>query len=290
MADRSEVSATSAPHAPALVRSGGDAAERTTRRGRQAFANLDVAAVRVAIGLIGGLITAELVTLSAGAGAGMLAHMILLGAVAILSLRMGRTPTHRLLLSLGMLPLVRIVSLAVPAAIIPVQYWFLQIGLAGLEGVFLVLRRLDLTFMDLGLQRTRVAEVGVVTAIGAALGLPAYLIAGRLDLGAGGGAIGLALAVVIVVVFVGFFEEILFRGLIQSAGTALFARGGIVLSVAATTVMYAASLNPRYVVFMALVAVFLGIVTRRSGSIAAPIGAHAALAVVQLVVLPIVLP
>lgn len=290
MADRSEVTATSGPHAQSLARPGGDAADRTNRRGRQAFANLDVAAVRVAVGLISGLIVAELVTLSAGPGAGMLAHMILLGAVAILSFRMGRTSTHRLLLSLGMLPLVRIVSLAVPAAIIPIQYWYLQIGLAGLEGVFLVLRRLDLTFRDLGLQRARVAEVGVVTAIGAALGLPAYIIAGRLDLGAGGGAIGLALAVVIVVVFVGFFEEILFRGLIQSAGTEHFARGGIVLSVAATTVMYAASLNPRYVVFMALVAVFFGVVTRRSGSIAAPIGAHAAMVVVQLVVLPIVLP
>lgn len=247
-------------------------------------------AVRVAIGLIGGLIVAELVTVVGGAGAGVLAHLILLVAVAVLSLRMGPTPTHRLLLSLGLLPLVRIVSLAVPAAIIPVQYWYLQIGLAGLEGVLLVLRRLDLTFKDLGLQRTRGSEVAVVTAIGAALGLPAYLIAGRLDLGGGGGAIGIALAVAIVVVFVGFFEEILFRGLIQSAGTALFARGGIVLSVAATTVMYAASLNPRYVVFMALVAVFLGVVTRRSGSIVAPIGAHAALAVVQLVILPIALP
>jgi membrane protease YdiL (CAAX protease family) len=182
------------------------------------------------------------------------------------------------------------VSLAVPAAIIPVQYWYLQIGLAGLEAVFLVLRRLDLTFQDIGLQRTRLSEFAVITAIGAILGLPAYVIGGRVDLGGGGGAAGLGLAVLIVVVFVGLFEEILFRGLIQSAGTVLFARGGIGLSVAATAIMYATSLNPRYVVFMTLVAVFFGVVTRRSGSIAAPIGAHAALAVVQLIVLPLVLP
>ncbi len=284
------MAATAASGASAHVGPGGDAAETTTRRRRRSLANVDVGAVRVAIGLLGGLFMAELVTIVGGAGPGVLAHVLLLVVVAMLSLRMGSTQTHRLLLSLGMLPLVRIVSLAVPAAIIPIQYWYLQIGLAGLEGVLLVLRRLDLTFKDLGLQRTRGAEVAVVTAIGAALGLPAYLIAGRLDLGGGGGAIGLALSAAIVIVFVGFFEEILFRGLIQSAGTALFARGGIALSVAATTVMYAASLNPRYVVFMALVAVFLGVVTRRSGSIVAPIGAHAALAVVQLVILPIVLP
>lgn len=282
MADRSGVTASSA--------SPRDAAALAPRRRRQAFANLDVAALRIVVGLIGTLILAELVTVVAGPGPGILAHVLLLAAVAVLSLRLGPTPTRRLTLSLGMLPLVRIVSLAVPAAIIPVQYWYLQVGLAGLEAVLLVLRRLDLTFQDIGLRKTRVSEFAVISVIGAVLGLPAYLIGGRLDLGGGGGAIGIGLAVLIVVVFVGFFEEILFRGLIQSAGTTLFARGGIILSVAATTVMYATSLNPRYVVFMTLVAVFLGVVARRSGSIAAPIGAHAALAVVQLVVLPIALP
>lgn len=262
----------------------------TARRSRRAFVNLDMSAIRVAIGLVVGLAAAELVTVLAGPGAGMMAHIVLIVTVALLSLRLGHTPANRLALSLGLLPLVRIVSLAVPAAIIPIEYWYLQIGLAGLEAIFLVLRRLDLTFRDIGLRRANVTEVAIVTAIGAILGLPAYLIAGRLDLGHGGGAIGIGLAVVIVVVFVAFFEEILFRGLIQSAGTVLSARSGIVLSVVATTIMYAASLNPRYVVFMAVVAVFFGIVTRRSGSIIGPIGAHAALAVVQLVVLPIVLP
>jgi uncharacterized protein len=266
-----------------------ESADVAPRRRRQAFADLDVPALRIVSVLMGGLILAELVTVVGGAGAGVLAHILLLAAVTVLSLRVA-APTRHLVLSLGMLPLVRVVSLAVPAAIIPIQYWYLQVGLAGLEAVFLVLRRLELSFQDIGVRKTRLSEFAVITAIGGILGLPAYLIGGRIDLGGGGGAVGLLLAVLIVAVFVGFFEEILFRGLIQSAGTALFARGGIVLSVAATAVMYATSLNPRYVVFMTLVAVFFGVVTRRSGSVAAPMGAHAALAVVQLVVLPIALP
>lgn len=290
MAERSRATASAAGRARGLTGSGGDAAGLAPRHPRQAFAKLDAPAVQVAVGMIGGLIGAEAITFLAGAAAGMLAHTVLLGTAAILSLRMGRTATHRLLLSLGVLPLVRIVSLAVPAAILPVQWWYLQIGLAGIEAVFLVVRRLDLSFGDLGLRRAPISEVALLTAIGAVLGLPAYLIAGRLDLGGGGGLVGLALAAMIVIVFVGFFEEILFRGLIQSAGTLLFARGGILLSVTATAIMYAASLNLRYVIFMALVAVFLGVVARRSGSIAAPIAAHAALATVQLVLMPIVLP
>jgi membrane protease YdiL (CAAX protease family) len=97
------------------------------------------------------------------------------------------------------------------------------------------------------------------------------------------------MASAIVIVFVGILEELLFRGLIQSVGTQLISRGGVVLSVAATALMYSASLNLRYVLFITLVAAFFGIIARRSGSIAAPIAGHAALVWVQLVILPILL-
>jgi membrane protease YdiL (CAAX protease family) len=236
------------------------------------------------------LVAAEAVTLAAGAAAGVLAQAVVLAAMGGLSIRLGAGAAQRLTLSIALVPLVRIVSLAVPAAIIPIAYWYLEIGLAGLEGILLVMRRLELTPRDVGLRRAPVAEVASVAVIGAMLGVPAYLIAGPLDLGHGGGLIGLAVASAVVVVFVGCFEELLFRGLIQSAGTALFSRGGVVISVAVTALMYSASLNPRYVVFAALVATFFGVVARRSGSIAAPVAGHAALALMQLVVLPIIFP
>jgi membrane protease YdiL (CAAX protease family) len=257
---------------------------------RRGISRADPRAIRLVSGLAASLLAAEAVTLAAGPAAGVLVQAVLLVALGGLSLWQGAGAAQRLTLSIAVLPLVRILSIAVPAAIIPIVYWYLEIGLAGLEGTLLVMRRLDLTPHDVGLRRAPVAEIMSVGIIGALLGVPAYLIAGPLDLGHGGGIVGLAIASVVVVVFVGFFEELLFRGLIQSAGTALFSRGGVVLSVGLTALMYSASLNPRYIVFAALVATLFGLVARRSGSIAAPIAGHAALALMQLVVLPIIVP
>jgi uncharacterized protein len=257
---------------------------------RRGISRADPRAIRLVSGLAASLLATEAVTLAAGPAAGVLAQAVLLVALAGLSLRQGAGTAQRLTLSIAVLPLVRILSIAVPAAIIPIVYWYLEIGLAGLEGMLLVMRRLDLTPHDVGLRRAPVAEIMSVGVIGALLGVPAYLIAGPLDLGHGGGIVGLAIASVVVVVFVGFFEELLFRGLIQSAGTALFSRGGVVLSVGSTALMYSASLNPRYIVFAALVATLFGLVARRSGSIAAPVAGHAALALMQLIVLPIIVP
>lgn len=267
-----------------------DRAERSVGRfARRPLGLADPVAIRLVVGLAAGLVAGETITLAEGAAAGVLAHAVVLISLIGLSMRLGPGPMQRLTLAIAVLPLIRILGLAVPAAIVPIVYWYLEIGLAGLEGILLVMRRLELTPRDVGLRRAPIAEVVSVGVIGAALGVPAYLIAGRLDLGHGGGLVGLAIASAVVIVFVGFFEEVLFRGLIQSAGTAMFSRGGVVLSVGATALMYSASLNPRYIVFIALVAAFFGLVTRRSGSIAGPVAGHAALALMQLVVLPIIL-
>jgi membrane protease YdiL (CAAX protease family) len=258
------------------------------RIGRRRLGLADPRAVRFVAGVGGVLVAGEVITLTMGAAAGVLAHAVVLVGLRGLTRRPG--PTQRLTLAVAVLPLVRILSLAVPAAIVPIVYWYLEIGLAGTEGALLVMRRLNLSPHDVGLRRAPIAEIATVGIIGALLGIPAYLIGGRLDLGHGGGLVGLAIASAVVIVFVGFFEELLFRGLIQSAGTALFSRGGVLLSVGATVLMYSASLNPRYIVFAALVATFFGLVARRSGSIAGPIAGHSALALMQLVVLPIIVP
>lgn len=250
---------------------------------------VDPASLRLvsAVGLA--LVAAEAITLLSGPTVGVPAHGLVLCVLLGLSLRLGQPSHQRLTLALALMPLVRILSLALPAAILPMMFWYLEIGLATFEAIFLVMRRLDLTLRDIGVRRPPGGDVLGVAAIGACLGVPAYLIVGPVNLGQGGGILGLATASAVVIIFVGVLEEVLFRGLIQSAGTELMSRGGVVLSVAATTLMYAASLNLRYILFAALVAAFFGIIARRSGSIVAPVAGHAALAWIQLVLLPMIL-
>jgi membrane protease YdiL (CAAX protease family) len=260
------------------------------RTGRRRIGNVDPRTIRLVTALGTALVLSEAVTLALGPTVGLLAQALVLSALLGLSMRQGPGPHQRLTLALALLPLVRILSLALPAAIIPIVFWYLEIGLAAFEAILLVMRRLDLAFRDLGVRRAPVGEIVSVGVVGAVLALPAYLIVGPIDLGQGGGFVGFAVASAVVIVFVGVLEELLFRGLIQSAGTQLLSRGGVLLSVSATALMYSASLNPRYVVFATLVATFFGIVARRSGSIAAPVAGHAALAWVQFVVLPMILP
>jgi CAAX protease family protein len=288
LVDRSALIPPVAVSAGPAVSAGGRADASVRRLGRRRLGLADPRAIRLVAGVGGLLVMAEAMTLTLGPAAGVFAHAVVL--IALVGLSMLPGTTQRLTLALAVLPLIRILSLALPAAIVPIVYWYLEIGLAGTESVLLVMRRLNLSPHDVGLRRAPITEIAVVGLIGTVLGIPAYLIAGRLDLGHGGGLVGLAIASAVVIVFVGFFEELLFRGLIQSAGTALFSRGGVLLSVGATVLMYSASLNPRYVVFAALVATLFGLVARRSGSIAGPIAGHAGLALMQLVVLPILLP
>jgi membrane protease YdiL (CAAX protease family) len=274
---------------PGGIASLGVGADSSSRARRRRIEGVDPAGLRIvtAIGLA--LVVAETVTLLSGPTLGLLAWALVLCGLLVMSLRLGQRSHQRVALSFAVLPLVRILSLALPAAILPMMFWYLEIGLASFEAILLVMRRLDLSLGDIGVRRAPVGEVLTVGAIGAFLGVPAYLIVGSVHLGQGGGILGLVMASAVVIVFVGVLEEVLFRGLIQSAGTELMSRGGVVLSVAATTLMYAATLNLRYIVFMALVATFFGIIARRSGSIAAPIAGHAALAWVQLLLLPMIL-
>jgi uncharacterized protein len=272
-----------------IVSAGAHAYPSLRRARRRPLGQVDPSSVSLVAGIGACLAAAEVVTLAGGTAPGVLAHATVLLALVAVSLRQPAGPAQQLTLTMALVPLIRMLSLTLPAAIIPIVYWYLEIGLAAFEGIFLTMRRLDLTPRDVGLRSAPIREVVSVGLAGLVLGIPAYLIVGPVDLGQGGGLVGLGVASVVVIVFVGFLEELLFRGLIQTAGTQLFSRGGVIVSVGATVLMYSASLNPRYVIFAALVAAFFGLVARRSGSIAAPVAGHAALAWMQLVVLPIIL-
>ena len=197
---------------------------------------------------------------------------------------------RRLSIALATLPILRLLSIAVPAVLIPTVAWYVEIGLPALLAVLLAARALDLRPRDLGLRRMPLRDVLALGAAGAVLGLPAYLIASPTSPLDQPAPLSILTFSLIVVVFVAFLEELLLRGLIQHVGSELFARAGVLVSTAATALLYAASLNLRYVLFMSLVALLLGVTVRRFGSLAGAVAAHGGLVIVQLVVLPILLP
>ncbi len=239
--------------------------------------------------LIGALsiVVAEGLTLGGDLGAAALGHAIATVLLLVIALVGPTRPVRRLSMALVTVPILRLLSISIPVVLIPPLAWYVEIGLPAFLAILLAARALELRPVDLGLRSMPWGDLAAFGLAGAALGVPAYLIGqpGQLiDLPSPG---ALLAAAVIMIVFVALLEELLLRGLIQSVATETFARGGVLVSIAATVLLYAASLNVRYVLFMSLVAALLSVSVRQFGSIAGAVAAHGALVCVQLVILPL---
>lgn len=235
------------------------------------------------------LVAAEWALLVGGLVAGTLAHGVALLALVGISLVRDGTPEGRLALALVVLPVLRILSIALPARIVPEHLWYLEIGAPVLLAVALAARALQLPAARLGLRPGAARDLLILGVVGAVLGLPAYLIAEPRVLVPDPSPVTLILISVIVVIFGAAVEELLFRGLIQGVAEEFFGAGSVVVSTAATGLLYLASGNLRYVVLAIGAAALFGLVARRTGSIAAPIAGHGALLWTQLVLWPAIL-
>lgn len=235
------------------------------------------------------LIVAESLVVSGDLIAAQLVHLVALAVLLGGYLAWRREPERRLLLALAPLPILRIVSIALPIGMIPMIDWYVLIGVPVLFAVWAAAQVLELDGRSLGLRRAPGGPQLTLAATGLLLGLPAYLIAGSDALVQNPTIVGVFGAALILLVFGGFLEELLFRGLIQTVASQLFGRGGIAVSAAATGLMYASSLNPRYVVFSVLVAAYFGLGVRRTGSIQGTTIGHGLLLFTQLIVWPLVL-
>lgn len=124
---------------------------------------------------------------------------------------------------------------------------------------------------------------------GLLLGLLAMAVAGPLSLGMDRSIATLLLASLAVIVGAAMAEELLFRGLIRHVAESIFPRSGVAVSAGLSTLLYLATLNPRYIILMAALAVVLGVLTRRYGSIVPAFTFHATLLWSQVILWPFVL-
>lgn len=235
------------------------------------------------------LVVAELCLLVGGLVAGAAAWSGALVALLVLAAVRGDRPDGRLAVALAVVPILRLASLALPAIIVPVPFWYVLIAVPAFAAIALAARFLRLRPADLGLRPTSVRDTAVLAAAGVPLGLAAWVIAEADPLPAGTSNVDLVLLSIAVIVFGAFLEELLLRGLVQRVAGELLGDWAVAASVALTGLLYLSSLNLRYVVLMVAVAVLFGIVARRSGSIAATTAGHVVLLWTQAVLWPVVL-
>ena len=193
----------------------------------------------------------------------------------------------RTLLVLVLIPLLRLLSLAMPVRQTPQIYWYAFIAIPLLVCVGLILRLLDLSWADVGVRQGSWGPQLLIALSGLPLGIAAFFLLRPRPLVAGFRWYDWVLALLIVVIFTAFTEEIIFRGVLQQTASQIFGNAAIWFCSALFAIMYMGSLSLPYICFMGIVGVFFGWCVSRTGSIWGVTLAHSALNIGMMLLWPV---
>ncbi|MFQ6019753.1 MAG: lysostaphin resistance A-like protein [Dehalococcoidia bacterium] len=244
----------------------------TRRLSQRSEPALAIAAATVTLTVI---TAAELLTTYANPVSGMALHALLLSALIIAGGMGGAgigdetPPLSRLLYSLTLVPLIRILSLSMPLTRFDQTYWYLMAGLPVLAAILVVTMALGLHFRDIGLCLGRRPFLQLlVIALGFGLGVMEHFILNSEPLIDELTLRQFLVPALILLVATGFLEELLFRGVLQR--TALPVLGPVLglvyvsLIFAILHIGYRSALDVAFVFAIALIYAWA---VRKTGSI-----------------------
>lgn len=124
-------------------------------------------------------------------------------------------PLHRFLLSLAFVPLIRVISLALPLTHFPLISWYLIVSIPLFAAAYVVMRLLKLHLWNgVGFERRRLSQLAFAPT-GILFGTIEYLILQPEPPVSITSWRGLLIAAVILLVCTGLLEELIFRGIMQ---------------------------------------------------------------------------
>jgi membrane protease YdiL (CAAX protease family) len=223
---------------------------------------------RLCLAYLAAIVVAELVTKFADPLPGIILYFTLLLLLIVGGAAAHGRPSHRrLLLALGLAPLMRILGLAMPLEEFSEIYWYLIVAVPLLVGVFAVVIALNLNPADIGLARGAVRLQALVAAAGMVFGLVEYFILRPeplIDALTWGEILVPAL---ILLVATGLTEELVFRGVMQRASAEVLGSWGWVFVAAVFTLLQIGHGSALHVLFVFPVALLFGWTAKRTGSI-----------------------
>ena len=213
---------------------------------------------------------AEIITITLGPMWGIASHILLLVTVTLHAALFDRDQNvQRLLLSLAIIPLIRIISLSIPLVDIPQVWWYPIIYVPLLLATMQVTRILGYRFGQIGLNFRRWRFQLLVALSGLVIGMVEYFIlsgeaeATSLVLGK-----TWLLSAFMLLVYTGFVEEFIFRGVLQrSAGDVFGSWRGIVYVSFLFAIVHVIHYSVLDIIFVFVVAVFFGWVVKKTGSL-----------------------
>ena len=219
---------------------------------------------------------------------GLIGHAVVLATVIVRSSRISEMSYRRLVLSLALVPLVRIVDLSMSLSLltVPVAGRFAIVYTPMLVTSIIVMRILGYGRDDVGLNfKSLPLQLGLASS-GLLLGWGEYLILkpeAMITQLTWSEALPLAL---ILMVFTGFAEEFAFRGVLQRSAVGVFGWRGIVYVSVLFAIMHMGFHSLADVAFVFGVAMFFGWVVKKTGSLFGVSLAHGVTNVMLFLILP----
>jgi membrane protease YdiL (CAAX protease family) len=194
---------------------------------------------------------------------------VLASVLLLLFVRRPWAKSSRLLPVLALVSLIRPISLAAVVPTLGPLLYYAFAGLPLLAGAVLAVRLVEEPVRELHLRLDRPRRDAAVALAGLPAGLLGYLLLGPAPLLAHPSAVGYFSLAVILVVFGGLLEELVFRGLVQSAAIHSFDDPllGVCFAAALSTALYWGSGSIPYMLLMGSMSCALGVAVLRGASL-----------------------
>ncbi|MDY6836268.1 MAG: CPBP family intramembrane glutamic endopeptidase [Chloroflexota bacterium] len=210
---------------------------------------------------------AELVTTLVDPLAGIMFHAVTLVLLLIHASLAEPQPEHKFLVSLSLVPLIRIISLATPLEAFSQTYWYVLTSIPLLIGSLVVIRTLNYNQHHVFLTTKALPIQLLVGTTGIGLGALEYYIFHPEPLVTSFSIERIILPALVLLVITAFTEELIFRGIIQQSAIAAFGDRGIFLVAAAFAALHISNLSAPEVALMFVVGIFFSWVVKRTGSL-----------------------
>ena len=218
---------------------------------------------------------AEVVTTVVQPVWGVACHAIVLVAVVMHASLASDYRYRHLILSLALVPLVRIMSLCMPLVNIPQIWWYPIIYIPLLAAAIMVVRLFRYRAREVGISFGSLPIQLAVALSGFVFGVVEYFILAPQPLIDGLTWQEVWLPALIFLVCTGFVEEFIFRGVLQrTAGEVFGWWWGIVYVSLLFAVLHMGFLSWVDIIFVFVVALFFGWVVRKTGSLLGVTLAH----------------
>jgi len=228
----------------------------------------------------------ELLILLSNSIVGVVLYALLLATLIIHSTLAHASERQQLARALLLLPLMRILALALPLAVFPTLARYPIVGVPLLAVAAIVIRQSKLTRADLGLQAGHLLRQLMLAGAGIAIGAVEYAILQPQPLITDFSWGATLLGTLIVLVFIGFVEELIFRGLLLRLASAMLGRAAVIyvaLLFAALSIGYGSLAQA---VFAFGIALLFGYIVRWTRSILGVVLAHGLSSLMLFLVIP----